>query len=118
MPASITCPRCGWTSHNPHDIAEQYCGHCHVFLNDEAEFVNAMTTELLGKADRPMEIVFHPLTVFQLTGLVQLALRHPRVSPELQETARRFLAGVREYFADCPAVLDVVRRGDDPGEDR
>ena len=31
---SITCPRCGWTSHNPHDVAERYCGHCHVFLDD------------------------------------------------------------------------------------
>ena len=27
--ASITCPRCGMTSHNPTDAAEGYCGHCH-----------------------------------------------------------------------------------------
>jgi len=33
-PTSITCPRCGWTSYNPHDISERYCGHCHVFLDD------------------------------------------------------------------------------------
>lgn len=26
---SITCPRCGLTSHNPTDAAEGYCGHCH-----------------------------------------------------------------------------------------
>lgn len=26
---SIKCPRCGKTSHNPNDIREGYCGHCH-----------------------------------------------------------------------------------------
>jgi hypothetical protein len=30
--ASITCPRCGWTSHNLNDIAVRYCGHCHDFM--------------------------------------------------------------------------------------
>ncbi|MCL1871930.1 MAG: hypothetical protein FWF90_16160 [Promicromonosporaceae bacterium] len=29
MPDTFTCPRCGSTSHNPHDVAEGYCGHCH-----------------------------------------------------------------------------------------
>ena len=57
-----------------------------------------------------------PASVFQLTALVQLACRHPAVTGPMRETADRFLAGVREYFADCPAVLDVVRRGDDPSE--
>jgi len=28
---SIICPRCGWRSYNPHDIAERYCGHCREF---------------------------------------------------------------------------------------
>lgn len=26
---SITCPRCGRTSHNPIDVRERYCGVCH-----------------------------------------------------------------------------------------
>lgn len=26
---SFTCPRCGRTSHNPHDIEHGYCGNCH-----------------------------------------------------------------------------------------
>ena len=115
---TATCPRCGWTSHNPHDVAERYCGHCHVFLEDEQAIVDQMTREIISKAVHPMELVCQPTTVFQLTGLVQLALRHPGVTPELRETADRFLAGVREYFADCPAVLNVIRRGDDPTQDR
>lgn len=28
---SITCLRCGTTSHHPEDVAHKYCGHCHVF---------------------------------------------------------------------------------------
>lgn len=26
---AFVCPRCGAASHNPTDIAEQYCGRCH-----------------------------------------------------------------------------------------
>ena len=26
---SVTCPRCGRTSHHPQDVAEGYCGACH-----------------------------------------------------------------------------------------
>ena len=29
---SITCPVCGRTSYNPHDIANRYCGNCHQFV--------------------------------------------------------------------------------------
>jgi hypothetical protein len=27
----ILCLRCGWVSHNQNDVANKYCGHCHVF---------------------------------------------------------------------------------------
>jgi|SRR5579864_4831180 len=83
----------------------------------EANITDAMARELRAKAN-DMEVVFQPVSVFQLAGLVQLALRHPDVGGSLRETAERFLSGVRAYFADCPTVLDVVRRGDDPAEDR
>lgn len=33
---SYTCPTCGRTSQNPHDEANKYCGHCHVFEDDIA----------------------------------------------------------------------------------
>lgn len=29
MTASITCPVCDRTSHNPTDVSQGYCGHCH-----------------------------------------------------------------------------------------
>lgn len=28
---AITCLVCGKTSHNSNDVAQRYCGHCHVF---------------------------------------------------------------------------------------
>lgn len=31
--ASITCHRCGRTSHNPNDVRERYCGACHAFMD-------------------------------------------------------------------------------------
>jgi ribosomal protein S27AE len=35
--SSFVCPRCGAVSYNPHDIAEHYCGRCHVFVDDPME---------------------------------------------------------------------------------
>lgn len=75
-----------------------------------------LVAELTGKQE-PMELVLQPGTVFQVTALVQLACRHPEVTDAMRASAERLLVAVREYFADCPTVLDVVRRGDDPRED-
>jgi hypothetical protein len=33
-PPCFTCPRCGWTTFNPNDRINRYCGHCHVFVDD------------------------------------------------------------------------------------
>lgn len=84
---------------------------------DDATVAARLAVELRGKQPT-LDVSFQPWTVFQLSGLIQLSLRHPGVTPEIRATAARFLAGVRAYFADCPTVLDVVRRGDDPGQDR
>lgn len=32
--SSITCPRCGATSHHPDDVASGYCGACHWWTSD------------------------------------------------------------------------------------
>jgi hypothetical protein len=43
---SITCPRCGWTSHNANDIREGYCGHCHDWTRDDADDGDADALDL------------------------------------------------------------------------
>lgn len=32
-PASITCPECGKTSHNPNDVKYGYCDNCHEYTS-------------------------------------------------------------------------------------
>jgi len=34
----IMCLTCGRVSHNPNDVANKYCGHCHIFHEDRAQF--------------------------------------------------------------------------------
>lgn len=31
---AIECLVCGLVSHNPHDVAHRYCGHCNRFHDD------------------------------------------------------------------------------------
>lgn len=31
---TFRCPLCGCISFNPHDIEHNYCGFCHMFIND------------------------------------------------------------------------------------
>jgi hypothetical protein len=83
----------------------------------DEQLVLAMAREIQQKPDF-MALTLQPQSALQLAGVVQLALRHPGLQGPNRLAAERFLAGVREYFGDCPAVLDVLRRGDDPTEDR
>lgn len=40
--ASITCPVCGMTSHNPNDVTEGYCGNCHDWTRESPEMAAAL----------------------------------------------------------------------------
>lgn len=46
---TITCPRCGMTSGNPHDVEEGYCGNCGDWTAPEGHGVRAF-----GTWDAPM----------------------------------------------------------------
>ena len=35
---AFTCPFCGRTSHNPNDVANRYCGNCHVWIDEIQDF--------------------------------------------------------------------------------
>lgn len=50
---SITCPRCGRTSHHPKDVEEGYCGNCHDWTSQRQKPVDMgrsedNTTSVLG----------------------------------------------------------------------
>ena len=69
-------------------------------------------------ATGPMQGSISSFGLFQLVGIVQLALRHPRLSADVRRAGVTFVEHARAHFAGCPTVLDVIRRGDDPTEDR
>lgn len=79
-----------------------------------------ITAHLVAELEQhaPLELVMRPLTVFNLCGLLQLLLRHPHLGDSSRQCAWVFLEHARAYFADCPTVLEVLRRGDNPKEDR
>jgi hypothetical protein len=83
----------------------------------DAELLRCMAAELdaLEHEGEPLLIELSPLVAVQLAGLIQLALRHPLMN--LRDVGLEVLETVREYFAECPAVREVLRRGDDPGQD-
>jgi len=66
----------------------------------------------------PFHLVLNATATVQLAGLLQLVLRHPKLDANNRGTAVMVVEQVRAYFADAPATLDVMRRGDDPRQDR
>jgi hypothetical protein len=74
--------------------------------NDQ-ELVAAMACELRDKAQTTMDISFRPMTVFQLTGLLQLALRHPAISPELHDVGDLFIDVTYKPFGVLARVEDL-----------
>jgi NMD protein affecting ribosome stability and mRNA decay len=55
MDESITCPRCGMTSHSPHDVRAGWCGNCEAYTtpkflvrdDDDRELSAAEASELM-----------------------------------------------------------------------
>lgn len=84
----------------------------------DAELLAAMVEEMRLR-EEPITLVLRPLSALHLAGLLQLALRHPGMSASDSHAviATTFLEHVRAYFADAPATLEVLRRGDDPAKD-
>jgi hypothetical protein len=84
----------------------------------DAELLAAMVAELETR-EEPLTLVLRPLSALHLAGLLQLALRHPGTSTSEAHyrIAVTFIEHVRAYFADAPAVLEVLHRGDDPAHD-
>jgi hypothetical protein len=56
MSEPYICPRCGRTSHNPHDLANRYCGACQSFedqLELEIDLAKLIATEHLWRVVTP-----------------------------------------------------------------
>jgi hypothetical protein len=49
---SVTCPRCGRTSHHPDDVAEGYCGACHDWTSPRANVWRIVRPQLAAQVRR------------------------------------------------------------------
>src|SRR5262245_11205296 len=78
----------------------------------DEDLLAAIVDELTASRP-PFDVTIEPHTAFALAAVVQLALRHPGANAAAVDAGQRYLAAVRRYFVDCPAVLEVLRRGDD-----
>jgi hypothetical protein len=78
--------------------------------------VLAAITDELRAMPEPMVVAFQPVAMFHIAGLLQIALRHPQVSAEVRLAGGRFLTDIREYFATCPTVLDLLAQMDEARE--
>ncbi len=83
---------------------------------DAETLIRNSAIEMAG-IDRTMGVEFRAQTVMEMVALLQLADRHPAIAPNLRATIRAFVDGARAYFEDCPAVLELIRRGDEPAFD-
>jgi len=86
-------------------------------LTDD-ELVQQAATEIGTWPHGPLELVLRPQSAFSLAAVLQLALRHPGLTGEPHRIAVTALAHIRAFFEPCPAVQEMLRRGDDPEHDR
>lgn len=84
--------------------------------DDDAQTTADLAHELETYAALPLDM--RAITAFQMAGVVQLAMRHPDLPPNVRRTASAFLEIIRAHFHAAPTVLDVLRRGDNPRHDR
>jgi hypothetical protein len=65
-----------------------------------------------------VELSLTPVAAFTLMGYLQLAMRHPGAQERASKGVILAIMGhIRRFFAGSPAVLEVIRRGDDPAHD-
>jgi hypothetical protein len=88
-------------------------------MEQEAAILARVTEELSHyEAEGPALLSMSAFALFELAGMLQLVARHPKISPRQREAIELFLDNTREFFAQAPAVLEILERGDDPGQDR
>ncbi len=84
--------------------------------DDDQQIVERMAAELATHP--PVEVHLTATGALHLVGLLQLVTRHPLIAPSSRATAIAVIEQLRVYFVDAPATLAVIRRGDDPSQDR
>lgn len=110
--ASITCRRCGLTSHNRKDVEQRYCGRCHEF--HEARPPGYWMHEQSGALRRAIEAYLscEPMTREQV-GLIREYLRQWidakcwDANPHIDDAGRDRLAFLRRMIYNVTARTTI-----------
>ena len=68
----------------------------------------------------PLDVTIQPQSALQLVAILQLVKRHPNLPENIRDFADGIQAKISQYFIEnkAPTTLSVIRRGDNPDEDR
>lgn len=112
---SITCHKCGATSHNANDVAFHYCGRCNQWhdgpdmFNPDFEAAILDQTQAMGRLiTRTMPNVKFFLTTFQTHPEGQKEKSGVTVVTNIgKETLLKLLQGIIDEAgkSDCPSVI-------------
>ena len=92
-------------------------------VEGQPKLLEALTNEMLiaQREGLAMEVNISAVLAFQMVGLLQLALRHPKLSPELTDAGTRLVMLIEQWFAspevEMPAAAHVIRLGHDQRND-
>jgi hypothetical protein len=103
------------------DREETICSAC-VRKLDDADLLKLATEDIVAIAAERVEFYmqFDAATLFSLASIVQLAKRHPNFPSKpggVAGAATSFLDQIREAFDGSPALMELLRRGEDPQHD-
>lgn len=112
----ITCPKCGMTSHNPHDEEQKYCGNCHQFLEDDLEW---LTKTIAHLRNAPSGITAEQWAV-RLHEALEIAEAEKYATPESRFTftfidaTEEELARIREHLTPFENSIVEIKRKEQP----
>jgi len=111
---SITHYKCGKTSHNPNDVKNRYCGHCHIFLEKIKK--ERMRTRIIsafpgtGKTRYQKE---HPETCLDSDSSLFSWIEVGGVKTRNPDFPNNYIAHIKENIGKYEIILvsshDVVR---------
>ena len=107
--ASITCGRCGATSHNPEDVAQHYCGECHRFHDDVQQITFYVVYD--HPSDYPNDYVLRKQAMVFVPGKRPFEVQDKACQVGTLAEMRKFIPPaaypIGRHAKDDPVILEV-----------
>lgn len=123
MAESITCPKCGFTSFNPNDVRERYCGNCHDWISDNPTTVRLgiRLDELLAANEvraGDVHVIISPDSILDAMGApaserARLRSDAEKLAKGLSIKASRALPQVTDSVAEVSIAEEEPTRNED-----